>query len=167
LVVSENGAKLGFGDFDNELANTRKVLERVPEDKLTWRPHAKSMSLGELALHVAGLPWFFDVGVRQPSHDMAGWKKPADPTTRKEIVDKFDQTSAEARKALSELKPEMLGEPWSLKMGDQVFFTLPRAAVLRTFALSHIIHHRAQLVVYLRLLDVPIPGLYGPSADEQ
>jgi uncharacterized damage-inducible protein DinB len=165
--VSENGAKLGFGDFDNELANTRKVLERVPEDKLTWRPHAKSMTLGELALHVAGLPWFFDVGVRQPGHDMAGWKKPADPTTRKEIVDKFDETSAEARKALGELKPEMLGEPWSLKMGDQVFFTLPRAAVLRTFALSHIIHHRAQLVVYLRLLDVPIPGLYGPSADEQ
>lgn len=165
--MTNHAAALGFGDFDNELSNTRKVLERVPEDKFSWKPHAKSMSLGELALHVATLPWFFEVGVRQNDHDMAGWKRPADPTTRKEILDKFEETSAEARKALAELKPEMLGQPWSLKMGEQVFFTLPRAAVLRTFALSHIIHHRAQLVVYLRLLDVPIPGLYGPSADEQ
>lgn len=159
--------QLAFGDLDSELNNTRKVLERVPEDKLTWKPHAKSMSLGELAFHIAGLGWFFEVGVRENGYDMAGWKKPADPTTTAQIVQRFDETAADARKALSELKAESLAEPWSLKAGDQVYFTLPRAAVLRTFALSHIIHHRAQLVVYLRLLDVPIPGLYGPSADEQ
>ena len=159
--------QIAFGDLDSELNNTRKVLERVPEDKLSWKPLPKSMSLGELAFHIAGLGWFFEVGVRQDGHDIAGWKKPADPTTTAQIVQRFDETSAEARKALSEVTAEALGEPWSLKAGDRVFFTLPRAAVLRTFALSHIIHHRAQLIVYLRLLDVPIPGLYGPSADEQ
>lgn len=165
--MSDNAGQMGFGDFDNELNNTRKVLERVPDDKLSWKPHAKSMALGELAFHIAGLPWFFEVGVRHNKYDMAGWQRPADPTKTSEILEKFDQTSAEARKALAELKPDTLGEPWSLRMGEQVFFTLPRAAVLRTFALSHIIHHRAQLTVYLRMLDVAIPGLYGPSADER
>lgn len=159
--------QLAFGDLDNELNNTRKVLERLPQDKLTWKPHQKSMSLGELGFHVASLPWFFEIGVRLNEYDMAGWKKPADPTTTAEILEKFEQTSAEARKAARELKAESLADQWSLKAGDRVFFTLPRAAVLRTFALSHIIHHRAQLIVYLRLLDIPIPGLYGPSADEQ
>jgi uncharacterized damage-inducible protein DinB len=159
--------QVAFGDLDNEFNNTRKVLERVPADKLSWRPHAKSMSLGELALHVAGLPWFFEVGVRQNGYDMANWKKSADPTATAEIVKKFDETSAEARKALAEVKAETLGDTWSLSAGDQVFLSVPRAVVLRTFAISHIIHHRAQLIVYLRMLDVPVPGLYGPSADEQ
>ena len=156
-----------FLDLDSELKNTRRVLERVPEDKLGWKPHAKSMSLGELAFHVAALPTFFIVAVRATEHDLAGWTKPADPTTTAEIVQKFDETSAEARKAMSELRDDALGEPWSLRRGEQTFFTIPRAAILRTVALNHIIHHRAQLIVYLRMLDVPIPGLYGPSADEQ
>ena len=95
--------QIAFGDLDTEFKNTRKVLERVPEDKLSWRPHPKSMTLGELAFHIAGLGWFFEVGVRENGYDMAGWKKPADPTTTAQIVQRFDETSAEARKALTEV----------------------------------------------------------------
>ncbi|HUP88333.1 MAG TPA: DinB family protein [Longimicrobiales bacterium] len=162
-----NIAEVAFGDFQRELEQTRKVLERLPEDKLTWKPHEKSMSLGALADHVARLPWFFEVGVRQDGYDMAGWQQPPEPKTRDEVLKTFDQQAAAALAALKEVTPESLGQNWSLKGGDTVYFTMPRAAVLRTFSISHIIHHRAQLVVYYRLVGVAVPGLYGPSADEQ
>lgn len=163
----ENIAQLAFSDFQHELDSTRKVLERVPDDKLTWKPHDKSMSLGELADHVARLPWFLEIGVRQDEYDMANWVRPPAPSNRAEILNTFAERSAAALEAIKDVTTESLGKPWTLRMGDQVFFTIPRMSVLRTFAISHIVHHRAQLTVYLRLLNVPIPGLYGPSADEQ
>lgn len=158
---------IAFGDFESEMNNTRKVLERVPEDKFGWRPHPKSMTLAHLAYHIASLPWFAEVAINTDEYDMAGWKPDPDPTSRQQILDKFDSTFTAAKAALGKLSQDDLAKPWSLKMGDQVFFTLSKAEVLRTFAINHIVHHRAQLLVYLRSVDVPIPGLYGPSADEQ
>ncbi|HEX6559815.1 MAG TPA: DinB family protein [Longimicrobiales bacterium] len=160
-------AKVAFGDFENELNSTRTMLERVPTDQLSWRPHEKSSTLGALAQHVANLPWFVSLGVNQDEYDMAGWQPPPDATSTKQILEQFEQQAAAATAALEKLKPEMLLESWTLRMGEQVFFTLPRVAVVRTFAISHMVHHRAQLAVYLRLLNVPVPGLYGPSADER
>lgn len=159
--------QIAFGDFESEMSNTRKVLERVPEDQLAWQPHAKSMTLGRLAYHIASLPWFAELAINTDEYDMAHWKPDPDPTSRQQILDRFDSTLKAANAALAKLGEDDLAKPWSLKMGDQVFFTLSKAAVLRTFAINHIVHHRAQLLVYLRSVDVPIPGLYGPSADEQ
>ena len=161
-----NAVEIAFADFQNELDNTRKVLERLPEDKLTWKPHEKSMSLGDLADHVARLPFFFETTATADSYDLSGWKQPPSPTTRAEVLQTFDERSKAALESMKQLTPENLMQPWSLKMGDQVFFTLPRAVVLRTFSISHMIHHRAQLNVYYRQVGVPVPGLYGPSADE-
>lgn len=162
-----DAARLAFGDFDNELNSTRKLLERVPEDKLSWQPHEKSATLGVLADHVARLSWFVEIAVRQDEYDLAGWQRPPAPTSTKQILQTFEERAAAAQAALGELKAERLLDPWSLRAGERVFFTIPRVAVVRTFAISHMIHHRAQLTVYLRLLNVPVPGLYGPSADEQ
>lgn len=165
--MMENIVPLIFGDLDNELNNTRKVLERVPEDKLSWKPHEKSMSLGSLAVHIANLPWFFDLGVRQDGYNFVNFKGHTPLEKTADIVATFDEKAATARAAIADLEAGKLGDKWTLASGDHEIFTIPRVAVLRTFAMSHIIHHRAQLIVYLRLLDVPIPGLYGPSADEQ
>jgi len=162
-----NAVELAFADFQHEMAGTRKMLERLPEDHLTWKPHEKSMSLAELADHVARLPWFFEIGATQDDYDMAGWKNPPAPSSRAEVLATFDDRVSAASNALNNLKAEDLEKPWSLKAGDQVFFTMPRINVLRTFSISHIVHHRAQLAVYYRQVGVPVPGLYGPSADEQ
>jgi uncharacterized damage-inducible protein DinB len=154
-------------EFDHEVANTRKTLERVPEDKLSWKPHEKSMSLGHLARHVAEIPSWTGPTIEQDSLDLAGYKPPAEPKTRKEILDVFDKNVKAARASLEKLEDSALGKPWALKGGDQVYFSMPKGGVLRGFVFSHLIHHRAQLGVYLRLLDVPVPSIYGPSADEQ
>lgn len=159
-------AQLAFGDFEHELANTRKILERVPHDKLDWRPHAKSWTLGGLALHIATLPWWFDMTAQGDEYDLGTFERQSDPKSTQEILARFEENTKGALASLHKLTPEDLGKPWTLRMGDQVYFTMPKGAVLRTFAVSHIIHHRAQLTVYLRLLDVPVPGFYGPSADE-
>jgi uncharacterized damage-inducible protein DinB len=154
-------------EFEHEMANTRKTLERVPEDKLAWKPHDRSMSLGHLARHLAEIPSWTGPTIEQDSLDMAGYKQPAEPKSRKEILDAFDQNVKAARAALDKLQDAWLGKPWTLKSGEQVYFSLPKGGVLRGFVFSHIIHHRAQLGVYLRLLNVPVPSIYGPSADEQ
>ena len=157
-------------EFDQEMANTRKVLERIPDDKLDWQAHPKSHTIGWNANHVADiLNWLVTV-LTQPSFDVApvGGEPYASPklTSVKEILALFDHNVAAARKALTEVKDSDMGSPWTLMQGGQTFFTLPRAAAVRGMVLNHLMHHRAHLCVYLRLNDIPVPGMYGPSGDE-
>jgi uncharacterized damage-inducible protein DinB len=152
-------------EFDHEMAVTRKLLERVPEDKFTWKPHAKSMSLVELATHVANLPSWGAVTLSQSEFDVAAHKNTA-ATSRADLLARFDANIAETRAALvGKIDPEMMAS-WTLKHNGQTLFTMPKATVWRSFMLIHLIHHRGQLSVYLRLNDVPVPAMYGPSADE-
>ena|SRR5450432_4025118 len=164
-------AQMMLSEFDQEAKNTRKTLERVPDDKWNWKPHDKSGTLGWFASHIANLPNWTTVTVNSEQLDFAPVNGPAYATpktnNRKEILEAFDKYTAEARAALVSASDEHLMEPWSLLMGGKVLFTMPRAAVLRGMCFNHLIHHRGQLTVYLRLLDVPVPGLYGPSADEK
>ena len=154
-------------EFDHEMANTRKTLERLPEDKLAWKPHEKSMTLGRLAGHVAELPSFGTTTIQTDSLNLsAGAYKPLVASSRQQALDAFDKTAAEARAAIAGASDEHLMKPWSLEFGGKTLFTMPRAAVLRSMMLNHLIHHRAQLGVYLRLNDVAVPSIYGPSADE-
>ncbi len=156
-------------EFDHEMGNTRKVLERVPEAHLAWKPHEKSMSMADLATHLASIPAWTITTLKEDSLDMAapgapGMPKPA--ASRVDLLALFDKGVAEARAALAEAGDACLLGPWSLRQGDKILFTMPRLAVLRSFILNHGIHHRGQLEVYLRLKDVPLPALYGPTADE-
>lgn len=158
-------------EFDHEMATTRRILECVPEGKGDWRPHPKSMPLARLAGHVAELPgWTGSVfGATELDFAPAG-AAPMQPTlftTRAAILELFDANVAKARAALAQAPDASLMADWSLKMGGRVLFTMPRIAVQRTMVMNHVIHHRAQLGVYLRLLDVAIPGSYGPSADDK
>lgn len=153
-------------EFDHEMANTRKSLERIPEDKSGWKPHQKSMTLGQLATHLATINQWTEAIVSQDSFDVATAPPPANFKSRQELLDAFDQGTAGARKAIAGASDEQLMKPWSLTKGGQAIFTLPRIGVIRSFIMNHSIHHRAQLGVYLRLNDVPVPSIYGPSADE-
>jgi uncharacterized damage-inducible protein DinB len=160
-----NGAML-VPEFDQEMANTRTLLERLPDGRLDYRPHKKSLTMLELASHVANLPTWTGMTLTTEELDLdQGWSREL-PTTVAELLGAFDTAVAEARAALVSATAQDLEVSWTLRTGDRTHFSLPRAAVLRTFVLSHIIHHRAQLGVYLRLVDVPVPGMYGPSADE-
>jgi uncharacterized damage-inducible protein DinB len=158
-------------EFDHEMAVTRKTLERVPEDKPDYKPHEKSMPMGRLAGHLAELPGFVSMVMQQDSFNLrpaAGGpsRQPLVMTSRKQLLDAFDTNVATLRTALSNSSDESLMKPWSLLAGDKTLFTLPRAAMIRSFCLNHVIHHRAQLGVYLRMNNVPVPSVYGPSADE-
>jgi uncharacterized damage-inducible protein DinB len=163
-------SEIFLSEFDHEMANTRKTLERVPDDKLGWKPHEKSGTMGWLAGHVANLPSWASVAIGQSEFDLApqGAPPPQGPTpnSRKELLDSFDKNVAAARAAIASASDELLMKPWTLLRGGQQIFSMPRSAVLRSFVLNHLIHHRAQLGVYLRLNDVPVPAIYGPSADE-
>jgi uncharacterized damage-inducible protein DinB len=160
-----------LAEFDHEMVSTRKTLERVPDGKFGWKPHEKSTAMGYLAIHIATLPtWAVDT-IQRESFDLAPeggqpYKLP-EPASTKEILDLFDKSVAAARAAIGEASDEDLSKPWSLLKTGQVLFTMPRAAVLRSFVMNHGIHHRAQLGVYLRLNDIPVPAIYGPSADEE
>jgi uncharacterized damage-inducible protein DinB len=156
-------------EFDHEMVATRKVLERIPDDKLTWRPHEKSMTLVELANHIANLAGFPVQVVEQDGVDLpAPGSVPAKPlpASREDVLSKFEANAAASRAALTKLKPENLEHSWTLSRAGKTIVTLPRGAMLRVMALSHVIHHRAQLGVYLRLNNVAVPAVYGPSADE-
>lgn len=157
-------------EFDQEMVNTRKLLECVPEDKWTWKPHEKSMPLGRLAGHVAELPSWAVNTVNVSTLDLtpAGGEgfQPFIPGSRKELLERFDKHVSEARGAIAGASDEHLQQIWSLIFRGQTVLSMPRAAVLRSVVMNHLIHHRAQLGVYLRLNDVAIPGMYGPSADE-
>jgi len=153
-------------EFDHEMANTRKSLERVPENKLGWKPHQKSMTLGGLATHLATINHWTDAILGQESFDVANAPPNPELKSRADMLGAFDQNTTAARKAIAGASDEQLMKPWSLLASGKPVFTLPRIAVLRSFILNHTIHHRAQLGVYLRLNDVPVPSIYGPSADE-
>jgi uncharacterized damage-inducible protein DinB len=157
-------------EFDQEMANTRKTLERIPEEKLGWKPHEKSMTLGRLAGHLAELTGWTTATLKQDEFDFqppgAPPFQPMIPKSRKELLDAFDKGAREARAAIAESSDQHLMANWSLLSGGKTLMTMPRTAVLRSFVMNHIIHHRAQLGVYLRLNDVAVPSIYGPSADE-
>ena len=156
-------------EFDHEMANTRKTLERIPDDKLDWKPHAKSFAMGELATHVANLPSWVGLTVAADSFDMAPGGVPLKAPLAASIADvlaSFDKNVTAAREAIAGAADEHLFKPWTLLSGGNAVMSLPRIAVLRSFVMNHIIHHRAQLGVYLRLNDLPVPSIYGPSADE-
>lgn len=158
-------------EFDQEMANTRKVLARVPEDKWDWKAHPKSNTIGWNANHLAEIPGWVAGTLTETAWDFAppGGPPYASPSfrTQKEVLELFDKNVASARKAIREVKDEDLGVMWSLLKGGQTLMSMPRAAMIRGFILNHIIHHRATLCVYLRLNDIPVPGMYGPSADDQ
>lgn len=157
-------------ELDHEMATTRKLLERVPDDRLGWKPHDKSMSLGRLATHVAELPALAARVLTQDSHDInppggPGYQ-PKVAESHAEMVELFDANVRNVRELIESAEDDAMRQPWSLQAGGQAIFTLPRTAVLRTLFFNHLIHHRGQLSVYLRLNDVPVPAIYGPSADE-
>jgi uncharacterized damage-inducible protein DinB len=154
-------------DYDAEIQNTRRILERIPEDNPQWKPHEKSMPMGRLAVHVARLPMFGSTLLTTDELDMATAKFP--PLVfegRGKLLAQLEETSGVTRQALESASDEHLIKHWKLRFGDQVFADDSRAVLYRTMFLNHLVHHRAQLSVYLRLNDVPVPGLYGPSADE-
>lgn len=147
-----------------EAATTRKMLERIPEASLGWRPHPKSRTLGEVAAHVANLPAAFIAPIAEDGFELAS---PAPvPATPAELVATFDRNVEAARAGLDRLAPEDLTGIWAYRRGGRPVFQLPRYVVLRTAGFNHLVHHRGQLSVYLRLLDVPLPPVYGPTADE-
>jgi len=158
-------------EFEQEMANTRKVLERVPDDKLDWKAHPKSNTIGWVASHLVEIPGWVEGTLTQPSWDIQapGTEPYRTPImkSRQEMLAAFDANVAAARKALAGVSDSDMLKNWSLEMGGQALFTMPRAAVMRMFVLNHAIHHRAHLCVYLRLNDIAVPGMYGPSADEQ
>ena len=154
-------------DFDAEIANTRRTLERIPENDPQWKPHEKSMPIGRLALHTARLPMFCSRILTTAELDIAKDKFPDfvfESTAH--LLSELDRTAAEARANLAASSDEDLRKHWKLAFGDKVFVDAPRMVLYRTMFLNHVVHHRAQLGVYLRLLNIPVPGLYGPSADE-
>jgi uncharacterized damage-inducible protein DinB len=153
-------------EFDHEMANTRKSLERIPDNKLAWKPHTKSMTMGGLGTHLATINGWAEAILAQDSFDVKNSPPPQELKSQAQMVEAFDKSTASARKAISSASDEQLMKPWSLVSGGNTVFTLPRIAVLRSFILNHTIHHRAQLGVYLRLNDVSVPSIYGPSADE-
>ena len=154
-------------EFEQESATTRRVLERVPTDKLAWKPHSKSMSLGTLAMHIATGPAFLTGWATQDSVTYTGGSSP-EATSTADILAAHDASAAQAKSNISSIGDANLGKMWEFKTPDGATrMTMPKAALLRTLALNHIYHHRGQLSVYLRLLDVPVPSIYGPSADER
>lgn len=155
-------------EFDQEMQTTRRCLERVPEDKLSFQPDPKSMTLGRLAGHVAEMPLWGQVAVTTDALDFAkGEYQSHEMTSRARTLEFFDKLVAETRAAIAGATDEHLMQPWSLKNGSEVYFTMPRIGVLRGMVMNHIIHHRGQLTVYLRLTGAAVPSIYGPSADER
>jgi len=152
-------------EFENEAKTTRRVLERVPADKLTWRPHPKSMTLGHLALHTAASPGVIAGWCAQDVTEFTGQPEP-DPANVDEIIAAHDKSVQTVKQTLTQLGDEGLTKKWEGKANGTTLMTMPKAALVRAIVLNHWYHHRGQLSVYLRLLDVPVPSIYGPSADE-
>ena len=157
-------------DFDAEISNTRRTLERVPEGKSDWKCHDKSMQLGKLAMHCATLPLFGFYIMEDEGMDLAHPKRPHIPlelTTREAALKQFDEAATKCRQALVNASDEHLSQPWKFIYGEHPISNLPRSTTFRMMFFNHLVHHTAQLGVYLRLNDIPVPALYGPSADEQ
>jgi len=155
-------------EFTQEAGSTKRMLKKVPFDSYDWQPHGKSMALGKLADHVANTPKWATLILTTDEYDFTtGLYKETRATADHSAVDMFETNYQKALETLQQATDEALMTKWTLRGGDHVFFTLPRLAAIRTLAMNHLVHHRGQLSVYLRLLDVPVPGMYGPSADEQ
>lgn len=163
-------SEIFLGEFAHEMISTQKTLERVPEDKFDWRPHPKSMTLGRLAGHIAELPVLAPLVVGLASYDFAAPEGPKleafQPKSRQNLLEVFEANVEAARNAVAPASDEQLMVRWTLLLGGKTILAMPREAVLRTMVLNHMIHHRAQLGVYLRLNDIPVPAVYGPSADD-
>ncbi len=156
-----------LAEFREEVGVTRRILERVPADKLTWRPHPKSMSLGQLAIHIATVPGAIAMLAQGDGLDVSQAKfTPPEPKSVQEIQESFEQSVRTSETVLNEMTDQEAQGSWTLKRGDREIFTQPRIGVMRSIMLNHWYHHRGQLSVYLRLLDVPVPVVYGPTADE-
>ena len=157
-------------EFDHEMATTRRVLERVPNTEFDWKPHEKSMTLGRLAAHIANIPYWCSVTLETTVFELDSLppdtqRKLAE--TQSELVKEFDGKVRAARTLIAAATDAEFLAPWTLKKGGQEMFTMPRISAVRGFVMNHLIHHRGQLTVYLRLKNVPIPPIYGPTADEQ
>ncbi|EHB66821.1 MULTISPECIES: DinB family protein [Paenibacillus] len=159
--------QLIVGDAKQELSATRRILERLPEEHMSWKPHEKSMTLGGLATHLINiLNWQIAI-FQYPEFDLATVPLRREALEKRDdVLEEFDANVVKLDQLLAECGETTLGEEWTLRNGDHIILRQPRAIALRTFGISHMVHHRAQLGVYLRLLDIPVPGFYGPSADE-
>lgn len=156
-----------IAELEQESKATRKILERVPIEKSDWKPHDKSMTLGRLASHVAEISGWTTTTLGANEMDFSKIDyKPRIAKSSAELMEIFEENYSKAMESLKNAKDSDFMETWTLRNGDQVYFTMPKVVVVRNFAYSHLIHHRAQLSVYLRLLDVPVPSIYGPTADE-
>ena len=155
-------------EFDHEMKTTRSLLERVPDERAAWKPHGKSMSLGQLAIHVASLNRFAVSAIRDDEFDFLSPTAPKFPSweSTAQTLRTFDALRDEARAAIAGASDDALARPWTLRAGERVVMTMPRRVILRTLVMNHVVHHRGQLSVYLRLNDVPLPSIYGPTADE-
>jgi uncharacterized damage-inducible protein DinB len=157
-------------EFDMEMANVRRTLERVPDGKFDWKPHEKSMTMGRLAAHLANIPTWGKLVMEMPALDVnpPGGSPIKQPElhTRQELLNFFDKHVPETRAALAAADDRSFLETWTLENGGKTIFSMPRMAAIRGMVMNHVIHHRAQMGVYLRLNDIPVPSIYGPSADE-
>jgi uncharacterized damage-inducible protein DinB len=153
-------------EFDEEMPSTRRMLERVPEHSFAWKPHEKSMTLGRLASHIADLPMRCVSIVSVDTYVRPADFKPFQAGSAQDLLERLDASTTQARQALTSLRDDQLDVTWSMQMNGRTMASMPRALALRRIFLDHLIHHRGQLSVFLRLLDVPIPGMYGPSADD-
>lgn len=154
-------------ELKRESAVTRKLLERIPEEKFSWKPHDKSMTMGRLASHIAEMiGWVKKILTKNELNLDANRYMPFEPKSNKELLEFFDKNLDSAVESLSEATDQEITKQWTLKRADKVLLSMPRDQVLRSIILNHIIHHRGQLSVYLRLNDIPVPSIYGPSADE-
>lgn len=153
-------------ELEQEAPATRRVLARVPAEKFDWRPHERSMSMGQLANHLAGLPYGIIYATLQPSFDPGALPPPAAPASSEELLARFDSGMEYARKTLGAMPDADLGIPWKLMRGEKELLSIPRGAALRSVLLNHSYHHRGQLTVYLRINGIPLPSVYGPTADE-
>jgi uncharacterized damage-inducible protein DinB len=164
---SNNIASAFIAELENEAATTRKCLERIPADKFDWKPHEKSMAFGHLASHIAEMFGWTPSTLEHPELDFAKMDyTPYAPATTDDLVEFLDKNISDAVTTLKNTPDERFMETWTMRNGEQVYFTMPKIAVMRSFVMNHIIHHRGQLSVYLRLNDIPVPSIYGPSADE-
>jgi uncharacterized damage-inducible protein DinB len=156
-------------EFDHEMGSTRRLLERVPDADLTWRPHEKSFNMGQLAAHLANIPTWLRSITETAVFDLSAIgdeARPKEPASTAELLQRFDENVRTARRKIDEQTDGALMAMWTMKQGEHEVFSMPKAAVFRSFIMNHMIHHRGQLTVYLRLRNVPLPSIYGPTADE-
>lgn len=166
-AMSQNLADALIAEMEQEALVTRKCLERIPADQFNWKPHEKSMEFGRLAVHVAEMFGWTEAAIQHPELDFAKMDyKPLEPATTEDLLAFFDRIVAESIDVLRNATDDVFMENWSLRNGETVYFTMPKISVMRSMVMNHIIHHRGQLSVYLRLNDIPVPSIYGPSADE-